>query len=157
MVNPSLAGRCGLYCGYCEIHRAYKDSVSVRIQLAKKHRCAPGDIVCEGCQRVHARGWSKDPDWGRNCRILKCLGDRGLRFCYECTQLDSCELWGDLAEAYLHLGVDLKENLRQYKHGRVRKWLEEQDRKWRCAHCGNPMIVSSDFFRCHRCGKTPDE
>jgi hypothetical protein len=34
-LNKNLAGGCGLYCGICEIYRAYKDSKELREELAK--------------------------------------------------------------------------------------------------------------------------
>ena len=35
MIDKSLAGRCGLNCGYCSIHRAYKDSERLREEFTK--------------------------------------------------------------------------------------------------------------------------
>jgi len=157
MPNRNLIGRCGTYCGYCEIYRAYKDSDRLRMELAKRYECQLGDIVCEGCQMLHAKGWAKDGEWGRNCKIRECLGDRGFKYCYECPEVNSCERLGDLEDTYVHLGVDLKANLRMLKLGQVTEWLEQQDRRYRCGHCNCPIILSSDMLRCHRCGQIPDE
>jgi hypothetical protein len=154
-VNPKLVGRCGIYCGYCEVHRAYKGSVSHRVALARKYNCMPGDIVCEGCQALHAKGWSCDPKWGKNCEILECLGDNGYRFCYECPNVDSCAMWRKLAASYLELGINLRYNLQMMKDGKTREWLAEQEKRWRCADCGSELFVREGSLRCPKC--TPPE
>jgi rubrerythrin len=42
------------------------------------------------------------------------------------------------------------ENLEKIKVGKVEEWLEEEDEKWRCRKCGNP--VSAYLDECHWCG-----
>lgn len=140
-----------MYCGACEIHRAYKDSPGLRVRLAEKYGCRPADVMCEGCQVVHARGWNGDRAWGRNCRIRECLADNGRKFCYECPALDKCKVWNELAITYELVGMNLKANLLAIKAGRVKEWLAEQDRRWRCAQCGAPVAASSEVAACTRC------
>jgi len=153
MVNQKLVGRCGMYCGACVIHRAYRDSPSLRVWLAEKHGCPPGDVVCDGCQAVHARGWAKDPQWGKNCRILECLADHNIRFCHDCPERRSCKRWHDLAEYFEFLDMDLAANLQRIRAGETREWLEEQDRKWRCVHCGARMPASQEITLCLKCNR----
>jgi hypothetical protein len=50
MPNNSLAGRCGLYCGVCEVYRAYRDLKKLQKELVKKHNCSPEEVRGEGCQ-----------------------------------------------------------------------------------------------------------
>ena len=71
MVDKNIIGRCGLYCGICEIYRAYKDSKELRKELAKKHNCDPEKVMCEGCQAIDVYGWSLEKEWGKNCKIFK--------------------------------------------------------------------------------------
>lgn len=153
MSNPGLAGRCGIYCGYCEIYRAYKDSPKLRVELAKRYHCSPSDIICSGCQRLHARGWAADPNWGRNCKIRECLGEQGFRFCYECPIINNCERIGDLASFYFLFGVDLKANLKMIQDGKIKEWLAKEDARWRCFHCKKPIILSQEIDCCHHCGQ----
>lgn len=155
VLDRRLVGRCGMYCGHCHIYRAYRDSPSLRVKLAAKYGCSPGDIRCDGCQVVRARGWSGDSHWGRYCRILECLGDRGVRFCHECPTWPNCPGWTELAENYHMFGVDLKANLEMIRDGKVLEWLDQQDRKWRCVHCHSPIAVSEEIGHCLRCGKVP--
>lgn len=144
-----------MYCGVCLIHRAGRDSPRLRAAIAEKHHCLPGEVTCDGCQSLHARGWSKDPYWGRNCRIRECLAKKELKFCHECAILDKCRGWEQLADSYVFLGLDLKHNLEMMRQGKTREWLAEQDAKWRCVHCHAPVIVSTEVAECHHCGKSP--
>lgn len=142
-----------MYCGHCPVLRAYKDSPRLRVKLAEEYGCAPGDVVCEGCQALHSRGWARDPEWGRNCRLRECLAERGLQFCHECPERLTCRPWLQLARFCEFLDVDLTENLRRIGAGQTREWLEEQDRKWRCVHCGTPFPAAEDIDLCLRCGR----
>jgi len=152
MVNKNLIGRYGLYCGVCEVYRAYKDSRKLQEELAKKHNCLPEEVRCEGCQALGVYGWSYDKEWGTNCKILKCLNGKKQKVCYECAEYDSCERFDKFAEICLGIGLDLRKNLKMIQEGRTEEWLSEQDKKWRCPKCGKPIIVSYDFKECHWCG-----
>lgn len=152
MVNRNLAGRCGLYCGICEIYRAYEDSRELQVELAKKHDCSPAEVRCEGCQALDVYGWSKEREWGKKCKIVKCLNGRELDFCYECDVYDICQRHVDFARICAGLGIDLRENLKIIQEDGIGKWLMEQDKKWRCPECNRPIIVSYDFTDCHWCG-----
>ncbi len=152
MVDRNLVGRCGFYCGVCEIYRAYKDSKELREEIAWKHGCSPDEARCEGCQAIDVYGWSYDKEWGKNCKIVKCLNAKGLNFCFECDEYDRCERFNRFAEICKGLGIDLRKNLEMIKEGRIEEWLLEQDKKWRCPKCGKPIIVSYDFKNCHWCG-----
>ncbi|MEW6684683.1 MAG: GNAT family N-acetyltransferase [Candidatus Edwardsbacteria bacterium] len=148
--RQNLVGRCGLYCGACEIYRAYKDSEKLREEIASKHHCLPEEVRCEGCQTLEISGWAYDKEWGKNCKIAKCLNSKNLKYCYECAGYDYCKTFGDFANICLKLGVDLRKNLKMIKKGKVDRWLEEQEKKWRCAECGKPISV--DLKECHWCG-----
>lgn len=153
MPNRWLVGRCGIYCGYCEIYRAYKDSPKLRAELAQRYGCSPGDIICSGCQMVHARGWRGDPKRGYNCKIRECLGDKGFKFCYECPAIKTCRLLIELASVYILFGVDLNTNLQIIRDGKIKEWLSEQDARWRCGNCEKPIILSQKIDYCHHCGR----
>ncbi len=145
-------GRCGFYCGACEIHRAFKDSPPLRIELAKKYGCQPGEVHCEGCQVLNVGGWSRSDKWGANCEILECLHDRGHDSCHQCPDTYTCERWAALAEQYLMQGMDLRANLERIKKGEVDEWLASMEQRWRCQECDRPIIVSPDHEHCHWCG-----
>jgi len=72
LVNKNLVGRCGLYCGACIIHRAYKVSEELRRTVAEGENCKPEDIRCEGCQTVLSNAW--DARDRNGARIVGMLG-----------------------------------------------------------------------------------
>lgn len=130
MNDTNLIGRCGLYCGICEIYRAYKDSKELREELEKKHGCSPEEVRCEGCQAMDIYAWSYEKEWRKNCKIVKCLNSKGLVLCYECKEYDDCQKHADFAKICSGLGMDLRRNLKMLQDGKAREWLLEQDKKW---------------------------
>ena len=150
MVNRNLVGRCGIYCGSCIIYRAYKDSEELRQRVAERENCELKDIQCEGCQTVLTDGW-ESKEWGKNCGIVQCLRAKGLNFCYECDKYPNCEKFGELANNSLKYGESLTDNLKKVKTGKVEEWLKEEEEKWSCHKCGNP--ISRHLKECHWCGE----
>lgn len=150
MVNYDLVGRCGLYCGSCMIYRAHKDSEKLRKLVAERANCRPEDIRCEGCQTVLAEGWDVEgQQWGKNCKIVKCLEAKGLKFCYECSEYPNCDKFREICDSQLSHSENLVENLERIKAGRAEEWLREEEEKWLCKECGKPI---SDYEKCHWCG-----
>lgn len=144
MADLSLVGRCGLFCGACGIYRAYKDNGPYLEKLAESFDCAPELVRCEGCQAL-------TPDcWGNECKIVICLRKRELGFCYECGDLDGCQEFSQLSDGYKELGIDLKQNMDRIKTGDTVSWLEEEDMRWRCGSCGEP--ISCHMEVCNQCG-----
>jgi len=155
LINKKLVGRCGLYCGACVIHRAYKDSEKLRRAIAEENNCKPEEIRCEGCQTVLTDGWDvANQEWGKNCKIVKCLEAKGLNFCYECDKYPDCEKFQEIADGCLKHGENLMKNLDKIKTGRVEEWLKEEDKKWRCPKCRRPISMHST--ECHWCGTEVD-
>jgi hypothetical protein len=153
MISLDLVGRCGLYCGHCSIHRAYKDSRKLQEEIAKRYGCLPEDVVCDGCQAVDGYCWCIESKWGSNCKIAKCLETKNLKYCHECLEYPQCTSFNEFAEDNLkNIGVDVRENLRKIKEEKIENWLSEQDKKWRCRNCGKPSINSVEVDRCHWCG-----
>ena len=151
MVNKNLVGRCGLYCGACIIYRAYKDSEQLRQIIAERDGYKPEEIRCEGCQTVLTNGWDvESEEWGKNCKIVKCLKAKGLNFCYECNTYPNCDRFHEIADSCIKHGENLIENLDKIKAGKVEEWLQEEDKKWRCQKCGKP--ISMHLAECHWCG-----
>ncbi|MFW6064875.1 MAG: DUF3795 domain-containing protein [Candidatus Natronoplasma sp.] len=145
-----LIGRCGHYCGSCIIYRAYQDSEELRENIAERNDCQPEDINCEGCQTVLESGWESHGDWGKNCDIIKCLEAKGYRYCYECQDIDDCEIFNDWYEYNLKKGEDLKKNLERIENGETEEWLKEKKEKWKCDSCKKPISITLE--ECHWCG-----
>lgn len=149
LVDRNLVGRCGLYCGTCLVYRAYKDSEQLQERMARKLRCKPEAISCEGCQTVLTKGWDTK-GWGKNCRIVTCLEAKGFDFCYECSVYPDCKKFNRVAGYLLNRGENLMENLSEIKAGNVDEWLRKESKKWRCPSCEKPISVYHN--ECHWCG-----
>jgi hypothetical protein len=145
-MDRTLVGRCGLYCGACEIYRASRDGGPLRGRIARHFGIKPEQVRCEGC-----RGLTPD-SWGYDCRIVQCLSAKGLDSCYRCGEYAAggCEEYEELAQRYSRRGVDLRANLAAIATERVEEWLGEQEERWRCPSCGGPISCHED--RCHHCG-----
>ena len=148
MVNWNLVGRCGLYCGACGIYRAYKDNGEYLEKLAKHFECPPEKVRCEGCMILTSECW------GYDCKIVQCLRNKGLEFCYQCSQYEdgSCEKFGKLAEGYLKDGVDLRANLERIRKSETEEWLCENEEKYKCPVCEKPLPVGLMKRKCYHCG-----
>lgn len=46
----NLIGRCGLYCGACSIHHAYKDGLVHQERIAARFNYRLDQVRCDGCQ-----------------------------------------------------------------------------------------------------------
>ncbi|MGB9714110.1 MAG: DUF3795 domain-containing protein [Candidatus Bathyarchaeales archaeon] len=149
MTNKSVVGRCGLYCGACSVYRAYKDDGEYLARLAQHYGCPPEKVRCEGCMAL-------TPEcWGYGCKIVQCLMDRSLEFCYQCSEYENetCEKFEKLARHYLEdHGVDLRANLRRIRKGETEEWLIESEEKYRCPACGKPLSIIAMKSKCYHCG-----
>ena len=96
--------------------------------------------------------WTYEKKCGSNCQILKCLNAKRLTFCFECSDYDTCQKHAELAESCSRLEMDLRASLQMIQEGKDEEWLLEQDKRWRCPKCANPIIVSYEFKNCHWCG-----
>jgi len=147
MVDHSLVGRCGLYCGACGIYRAYRDGGEPRRVLAEQFKIPEDKVRCEGCSAL-------TPEcWGTGCKIVECLDGKGYGFCYDCPEhaAGSCEKYEKLSARYAKLNIDVRANLDRIRAGEAEGWLAEQDTRWRCSGCGRPVSCHSP--KCYHCGK----
>jgi hypothetical protein len=143
--GPGLVGRCGLFCGSCDIYAvSHVPALDERRQrMAACFKRPPADVACEGCQNVTPQCW------GNDCKILKCLGGRDLAYCDECTDMAECKLYADLDGRYK--GITRRNLTRRRELGDA-AWLAEQRTERACSRCGRPLIYGDD--ECAYCGAT---
>jgi hypothetical protein len=146
MSSKNLVGKCGLFCGACSIYRAERDSEDWRTRIAEKSNCSVDKVRCNGC------GDLTSECWGKGCKIVLCTQTRGYNFCYECPEYESnnCSKYDSLSKRYISVGVDLRENLRRIKEGKIDEWLLQSEELFRCTACDKPISAWSS--ECHRCG-----
>ena len=92
-MHRSLQGRCGLYCGECEIYIAYSaNDMKAQRKIARKLSSARGEtissdkIICLGCKGPVSSCW------GAACKIRICAEEKGIEFCYQCRDYPCDEL-----------------------------------------------------------------
>jgi len=146
MSEGILIGKCGLYCGACTIYRAERDNQEWRGRIAKKNNCSIEQVRCNGCGNLSSECW------GNGCKIVLCTREKGVNFCFECQEYknDNCNKFKRLANDYLEIGVNLKENLLRIQEGNAEEWLQESQKKFTCNACGKPLAMWTT--KCHHCG-----
>ncbi|MFX0138614.1 MAG: DUF3795 domain-containing protein [Candidatus Hodarchaeota archaeon] len=131
----NLAAPCGMYCGTCRQYLVLKKN------LLEERGFKRG---CEGC-RVR----------NKNCTFLRkfCakIRKKEIDFCFECEEFpceDRKRIDDIYSERYNYSFVD---NLNRIKEIGVKKWLKEQENKWKCPECGGNLCIHDN--ECYDCGK----
>lgn len=138
-----LVGRCGLYCGACDIYLVHtQQRRAAQEKLAKYFKCDAARVRCEGCRKPSPDNWCHD------CKIAKCLDRNVYTCCSECSNIDKCSIYQNLNRRYRSMPEN---NLQRIKTVGERVWLREQDATWSCPKCG----VAHDYEakRCPSCGE----
>jgi hypothetical protein len=115
-------------------------------KVADSFDCSPDLVKCEGCQTLTS------DCWGNECKIVICLRKKKLEFCYECGELDGCGKFSELSDGYMQMGINLRANMERIRTGDTELWLQEEDLRWRCGSCGEP--ISCHMEECNQCGES---
>jgi hypothetical protein len=133
-VNPELIAPCGMNCMICSRYLALKNEVrSKGINIA----------YCTGCRPRN-----------RNCAFLKkrCpkLLNGEVTFCFECGSFP-CERLKTIDARYkARYRMSMIENLKSIKEYGIDKFLEKQDKTWKCPNCGELVCCHNGI--CFNCG-----
>jgi len=129
-MNLKLIAPCGMNCGICLGF------------LRDKNKCL-------GC-----RGTDKNkPNGCRKCIIKNCekLKRRGGKFCFVCED-SPCMRLKNLDKRYrTKYGMSMLENLANIKKYGIRKFVKNEESRWKCVHCGGTICVHR--WVCLSCGK----
>ena len=113
-------GMCGLDCSQCTIHLRTKEE----LDYWKSRNADLDKIRCDGCRSERREG----RHWSWNCRLVECCVDKkGLEFCAQCADLDSCALVEEFAQSLEH-HRDALERLREMRQVGVERWLSTHGR-----------------------------
>lgn len=134
--QQNLAAPCGLYCGACSIYVAGRRGDSKRLdQIATGMAQYLGrpveveDLACEGClSEVIALQC-------RDCVLRACAFGKGLTHCAQCSDFPCQQIIAFNNDGMPHHSEVLDNIQRQQVIG-IDAWLEEQEERWRCPHCG---------------------
>jgi len=91
-MHRALQGRCGIFCGDCEIYIAYStNNIGERKRIARKYDGAGKSIMPEQVKCLGCKG-NADNVWRAGCKIRVCAEDKGVEFCYQCLDYPCNEL-----------------------------------------------------------------
>lgn len=128
-------GYCGLYCGSCPQYLATKAGTAVELGLE----------ACQGCKSDVVAA-----DWCAICAHKECARDKGLDFCFECTDYPCPDLedmrnaqeWPYHTEIYDYMAT-IKEQGKE-------AWLCQMKKRWSCPSCGTEATWWD--LSCQDCG-----
>jgi hypothetical protein len=132
-MKENLVAPCGMNCAVCASYLAMKSN------LKKK---GIEKTYCAGCLPR-----------GKNCAFMKkqcnLLGKGLVRFCYECQDFP-CRRLKTLDKRYrTFYRMSMIENLEFIKKHGIGMFLEKEEIKWRCAHCGQTICCHNGLcFNC---------
>lgn len=154
-INPNFVAPCGLYCGVCAIHIAYRDNnqkfkerlvnlykgnIEGKGTLPNCENLTTDDIRCDGCLSDN-RFMHCD-----HCGIRNCVKGKGYTGCHECDDFP-CIFIDDFPMA-----VGKKVILRAIPYWRevgTEKWIQDEEARYVCPECGNKVFRG--VVRCNNC------
>ena len=129
-MNVKLIAPCGMNCGLCVGYLREKNP-------------------CPGCRSM---GVSK-PTYCKTCIVKNCLilKNNKLKFCSDKCDKYPCKRLRDLDKRYkLKYGMSMIENLNHIKTLGIKKFVENEDKRWKCPKCGKMLCVHRP--QCLNCG-----
>jgi hypothetical protein len=128
-----LDAYCGLYCGACPNLLATKTGI--------------GNNLCLGCKSEQPTAYCA------TCGIKSCNQNKGYEFCYQCTEINSCELLKKfISDSQWPYQQGVLKNMEMIHNEGKKKWLEDQEKRWHCTNCGTPQSWFTET--CPQCGQT---
>ena len=112
-------GYCGVYCGACPNILA---TLAGELEEEKQ---------CHGCKSENPTNYCK------TCEIKACAINKSLDLCFQCAELSTCGLFQKFVSDPIYpYGQCVEKNMMMIKEISREKWLEAQDKRWRCKNCG---------------------
>lgn len=138
VMKPELIASCGINCAICVGYLGYTMSGTKR-----KHSCL-------GCRTSDESGKFLSR---KNCAFLKkhcdLLAKEQVRFCFECDDFP-CRYLKKLDDGYVRkYNTSLIENLNAIKDNGMKRFLQEQSKKYTCPQCGGTICVHTNL--CYNC------
>jgi hypothetical protein len=129
-----LIAPCGMNCGLCASYLALKNNVKAKgVKMP----------YCVGCRPRK-----------KNCAFLKkhCakLSKEEVNFCFECTSFPCDHLITIDSRYKARYRMSMIENLNFIKTEGMEKFLEKQDKLWKCQDCGALICCHNGI--CFNCG-----
>lgn len=132
-MNEELIAPCGMNCGICSGHLAYKHDVkSQGIRMPYCPGCRPRDKKCAFLKK--------------RCHLLS-AGQ--VQYCYQCPDFP-CPSLSHLDKRYRTLfRMSMIENLEYIKQHGTKQFLKQQEENWKCDACGAVICCHNGI--CYHC------
>lgn len=125
-IETIMLAPCGMNCIVCYKHCYHKKP-------------------CEGC----FKGDNGKPEHCRKCKIKDCTKEKGVTYCYECSDYP-CKLVKNLEKSYnKRYKVSLVENSQFTKEHGLTEFMKQQKEKFTCPECAG--IISIHDSECSEC------
>ena len=133
-MNENLIAPCGMNCAICSAYLAYRyDVKSKGIKMPYCAGCRPRDKKCAFLKK--------------RCELLL-LGK--VDYCYECGDFP-CERLEHIDKGYrAKYRMSVIENLEYIKEHGIKRFLGEQEDRWKCPECG--AVICCHNGVCFDCG-----
>lgn len=139
--KKELAAHCGLYCGVCGVYMAHRDNnTKFKERLTAVFNVPAEELACKGClsQQVFS--------YCRTCPIKSCCEDKGFEGCYQCADFP-CQFIEDFP---IEVGKRvIMRAIPAWRELGTERWMEEEERRYICPHCGYPAFRGAK--RCRQC------
>jgi len=133
-MNSELISPCGMNCAICSGYLSYKNDVKNKgIRMP----------YCMGCRPRN-----------KKCAFLKkhCskLANDEVTFCFECSSFP-CDRLRTIDSRYRsRYRMSMIENLNFIKENGIEKFLDSQEKSWKCRSCGELVCCHNGI--CFNCG-----
>lgn len=125
-IDPLLFAPCGMNCQVCYRHCYHKKS-------------------CAGCLHSDAG----KPEHCRTCKIKDCTKEKGIIYCYECTEYP-CKSIKNLEKSYqTRYKASLMENSKFVREHGLAAFMAQQKETYTCPECGG--VISLHDAQCSEC------
>ena len=125
---------CGLNCARCDIRQAGLGDERLMDEMVEWFKeksdtvVEPEQIMCDGCRGPLEHHWSPD------CKMMKCAGERGHVYCFECDDFP-CEKLEEFSRDCVAHHARTVDNLKRMREIGLDDWIKEEESRGRCVFC----------------------
>ncbi|WP_430883307.1 DUF3795 domain-containing protein [Fusibacter sp. JL216-2] len=126
--SSKMVAPCGMNCTYCYVHHKRKNP-------------------CCGCRMSD----ENKPSSCRKCKIKKCINEKELNYCYECSEYP-CKVLKRLDKSYqMRYHESLIGKMSMIESSGLDYYLEKEKERLKCPECGHELNLHDKI--CCKCSR----